>query len=325
MMRSLFTFLFLAVATTCFAQKRETYFLKNDGNLVASIDGADYTRVVTRPNKLGKTYLVADLYKNGKHKLEGAAISVNPLVFDGEVTTYFENGNKKAINKYNNGFLIGEQQEFFPNGKLYIVENHLSAKEKPFPTNVYIISNYDSLGTALGTNGDGNFKRYDAGFKLIVEEGSVKGGKPDGEWKLVQGDLKFLEVYSNGKLVSGKSTNKNGEVKTYTEVATLPSYPGGTDDFLRYLAKNVRYPRSEMGNKFEGKVVVFFEIEKDGSINNIAVTQPLKPAFDAEAVRVVKQSPKWIPATQRGVPIRSHYTATISFSSLGTFNLSGSK
>lgn len=320
-MRSLFTFLFLAVATVCFAQKTETIFLKNDGSIASSVESADYTRVVTPPDKSRKTYLVADIYKSGKRKLEGAAISVNPVIFDGEVTTYFENGNKKAINNYNTGFLIGEQQEFFPNGKLYIVENHLSAKEKPFPTNVYIISNYDSLGTALVTNGEGFFKRYDAGFKLIAEEGSVKGGKPDGEWKLAQGDVNFLEVYSNGKLVSGKSTNKNGEVKTYTEVGTLPSYPGGTDEFLKYLAKNVRYPRSEMGNKFEGKVVVFFEIEKDGSINNIVVTQPLKRAFDAEAVRVVKQSPIWMPATQRGVPARSHYTATISFSSMGTFNL----
>lgn len=321
MMRSLFTFLFLAVATACFAQKQETFFLKNNGSLVSTRDSADVVRLVTPPDKSRKTYLVTDFYKSGKRKLEGAAISVNPLVLDGEVTTYFENGNKKAINKYNNGFLIGEQQEFFPNGKLYIVENHLSAKEKPFPTNVYIINNYDSLGTALVTNGEGNFKRYDAGFKMITEEGSVKGGKPDGEWKLAQGDLKFLEVYSNGKLVSGKSTNKNGEVKTYTEVGTLPSYPGGTDEFLKFLANNIRYPRSEMGNKFEGKVVVFFEIEKDGSITNIAVTQPLKRAFDAEAVRVVKQSPKWTPATQRGVPVLSHYTATISFSSMGTFKL----
>ncbi|GAB2987795.1 hypothetical protein GCM10027049_29890 [Mucilaginibacter puniceus] len=321
-MKPLFTILFVTITVACLAQKRDTYFLKSDGSLVSTLDSADYTRIITPPDKSRKTHLVADLYKSGKRKLEGAAISVNPLILDGEVTTYFENGNKKAINKYNNGFLIGEQQEFFPNGKLYIVENHLSVKEKPFPTNIYIISNYDSLGTALVTNGEGNFKRYDAGFKLIAEEGSVKGGKPDGEWKLTQDDLNFLEVYSNGKLVSGKSTNKNGEVKIYTEVGTLPSYPGGTGEFLKYLSKNVRYPRSEMGNKFSGKVVVFFEVEKDGSITNIAVTQSLKPAFDAEAIGVVKQVPnKWIPATQRGVPVRSHYTATISFSSMGTFNL----
>ena len=320
-MRSLFTFLFLAVATACFAQKQETYFLKNDGSVVSSIDNADYTRTVTLPEKKRNTYLVADSYKSGKRKLEGAAMSVNPLILDGEVTTYFENGNKKTINKYVTGFLIGEQQEFFPNGKLYIVENHLSAKEKPFPTNVYIINNYDSLGTALVANGEGKFKRYDAGFKMIVEEGSVKGGKPDGEWKLAQGDLRFMEVYSNGKLVSGKSTNKTGEVKTYTELATLPSYPGGTNEFLKYLANNIRYPRSERENKFSGKVIVLFEIEKDGSIINIGVTQPLKSAYNAEAIRVVIQSPNWVPATLRGVPVHSHYTATISFSSMGTFNL----
>lgn len=314
MMRSLFTFLFLAVATACFAQKQETFFLKNNGSLVSTRDSADVVRLVTPPDKSRKTYLVTDFYKSGKRKLEGAAISVNPLVLDGEVTTYFENGNKKAINKYNNGFLIGEQQEFFPNGKLYIVENHLSAKEKPFPTNVYIINNYDSLGTALVTNGEGNFKRYDAGFKLIAEEGSVKGGKPDGEWKLAQGDLKFLEVYSNGKLVSGKSTNKNGEVKTYTEVGTLPSYPGGTSEFLRYLASNARYPYKEAQKGTNGKIIVLFDIEPDGSITNAAVIQPLTPTLDTEVVKVVNQTPlKWIPATLRGVAIRSPYTATINY------------
>ena len=321
-MKPLFTFLFLAVATICFAQKPETFFLKNNGNLVSTIDSADYIRVVTPPDRARKTYLVTDFYKSGKRKLEGAAISVNPLVFDGEVTSSFESGTKKTVNKYKNGLLIGEQQEFFPNGKLYIVENHLTTQQKPFPTNIYIISNYDSLGKTLVENGNGYFKRYSTDFKLIAEEGSVKGGQPDGEWKLIQGDLSFSEVYNNGKLISGKSVNKNGEVKSYMEVGTLPSYPGGTNEFLKFLANNINYPRSERReNKFAGKVVVFFELEKDGSITNIAVTQPLKPAFDAEAIRVVKQSPKWIPATQRGVPVRSHYTATISFSNLGTFNL----
>lgn len=313
-MRSLFTFLFLAVATACFAQKQETYFLKNDGSIVSSIDVADYTRVITHPDKSWKPYAVAEFYKNGKRKLEGGAINVSPLIFDGEVTTYFENGNKKTINKYVTGLLIGEQQEFFPNGKLYIVENHLSAKEKPYPTNVYIISNYDSLGTALVTNGEGNFKRYDAGFKHIVEEGSVKGGKPDGEWKLVQGDLSFLEVYSNGKLVSGKSTNKTGEVKTYTELATLPSYPGGTSEFLKYLANNTKYPYKEANKGTNGKITVLFNIEPDGSIANAGVIQPLTPTLNAEAVRVVNQTPlKWIPATLRGAAVRSPYTATINY------------
>lgn len=320
-MRSLFTFLFLAVATACFAQKQETYFLKNDGSIVASIDNADYTRVVTLPEKKSKAYLVTDNYKSGKRKLEGAAISINPLIFDGEVTSYFESGAKKAVNKYNGGSLIGEQQEFFPNGKLYIAENHLSAKEKPFPTNVYIISNYDSLGTALVTNGEGKFKRYDANFKQIAEEGNVKGGKPDGEWKLIQGDLTFLEVYSNGKLVSGKSTNKSGEVKTYTEVGTLPSYPGGTEEYLKFLAKNIRYPYNEGRKITKGKVIALFMVEKDGSITNTTVIQSLTPGLDAEAIRVINQMPnKWIPATLRGVPVRTHYTATINFSNLGNFN-----
>lgn len=322
-MRPLFTFLFLAVATTCFAQKRETSFLRNNGTLVSTLDSADYIRVVTPPDRATKTYLVTYLYKSGKPKLEGAAISVNPLVFDGEVTSYFESGTKKAINKYRHGSLIGEQQEFFPNGKLYIVENHLSTQQKPIPTNIYIISNYDSLGTALVTNGDGHLKRYDADFKLIAEEGSVKGGQPDGEWKLVQGDLSFLEVYSNGKLVSGKSTNKNGEVKTYAEVGTLPSFPGGTNEFLKYISSHVKYPYNEAKKGTKGKIIVLFFIETDGSITNATVIQSLSPTLDAEAVKLINQVPnKWIPATLRGVATRSSYTATINYAGqMGTLNL----
>lgn len=322
-MKPLFTFLFLAVATACFAQKKDTYFLRTNGSLVSSIDSADYIRVVTLPEKKSKTYLVTDNYKSGKRKLEGAAISINPLIFDGEVTTYFENGNKKAINKYVNGSLIGEQQEFYPNGKLYIVENHLSTQQKPFPTNIYIISNYDSLGSALVTNGEGKFKRYDPNFKLIAEEGSVKGGQPDGEWKLVQGDLSFLEAYSNGKLVSGKSTNKNGEVKTYTEVGTLPSFPGGTNEFLKYISSHVKYPYNEAKKGTKGKIIVLFFIETNGSITNATVIQSLSPGLDAEAVKLINQVPnKWIPATLRGVAVRSPYTATLNYTGqMGTLNL----
>lgn len=319
-MRSLFTFLFLAVATTCFAQKQETVFLKNNGSLVSTLDSADYTRVVTQPDKSRKTYLVTEFYKSGKRKLEGAAISVNPLILDGEVTSYFESGTKKAINKYKSGLLIGQQLEFFPNGKLYIIENHTPPQLKPFPANISIISNFDSLGTALVTNGDGYFKRYDAGFKLIAEEGSVKGGQRDGEWKLVQDDLNFLDVYNNGKLISGKSTNKKGEIKTYTEVEALPSFPGGTMEFLKYLAKSVRYPPFEGMSKVNGKVVVSFAVEKDGTITDINVIQSVSKAIDAAAVKAIKQMPNWIPAKQRGTIVKANFIVPINFESMGMLN-----
>lgn len=63
-----------------------------------------------------------------------------------------------------------------------------------------------------------------------------------------------------------------------------------------------------------GRVVVSFIVEKDGSLSNIKAMQSVSPDMDAEAIKVVKNSPKWIPGTQFGRPVRANFIVPINFS-----------
>ncbi|MES2276991.1 MAG: TonB family protein [Bacteroidota bacterium] len=103
-----------------------------------------------------------------------------------------------------------------------------------------------------------------------------------------------------------------GEV--YTSVEQSAVFPGGVDAFTRYLGKTIRYPQEAREKKVQGKVLVTFVVEKDGSLSDVRIVHDIGGGLGDEALRVVKQSPKWLPAMQNGVLIRQQYTTPISFS-----------
>ena len=101
--------------------------------------------------------------------------------------------------------------------------------------------------------------------------------------------------------------------KVYEVVEQMPSFPGGTAKLLEYLKENLRYPKELDDTCIQGRVIVGFVVEKDGSISNVKVRKGLHPLLDAEAVRVVSAMPKWIPGRQNGVVLRVKYYIPITF------------
>lgn len=101
--------------------------------------------------------------------------------------------------------------------------------------------------------------------------------------------------------------------KVYEVVDVMPEFPGGETELLKYMARNVKYPAESVKNKEEGRVSLSFIINKDGSISDIKVLKNLTPALDAEAVRVVKNMPKWTPGKVKGKVVRVAYTTPITF------------
>src|SRR5476651_1689642 len=86
------------------------------------------------------------------------------------------------------------------------------------------------------------------------------------------------------------------------------SFPGGMKEFANYLAGNIVYPAGAKAANQQGKVFLTFVVEKDGSLSRIRVLRGVSPDIDAEAVRVIQASPKWLCAQQNGVPVRQQYT-----------------
>ena len=101
--------------------------------------------------------------------------------------------------------------------------------------------------------------------------------------------------------------------EAFDVVEKMPEYPGGIEAFMKFLSENVRYPEAASKAGIQGRVLVNFIVEKDGSISNTHVIQNVNEYLDAEAVRVVGAMPKWTPGMQEGKAVRVKYTVPISF------------
>ena len=103
------------------------------------------------------------------------------------------------------------------------------------------------------------------------------------------------------------------ETKIFTVVEQMPMYPGGDAALMQYLRDNIHYPAVAAENGVQGRVVVGFVVEKDGSITDVNVMRSVDPSLDREAVRVVKGMPHWKPGKQNGSAVRVKYQVPVTF------------
>ena len=91
-------------------------------------------------------------------------------------------------------------------------------------------------------------------------------------------------------------------------------FPGGTEQLIKFLSENIKYPVECEKQGIQGRVVLLIVIDKDGSVTDIKVAKSVHPLLDAEAVRVASSMPHWQPATKDGQPVRIRYSLPITFS-----------
>lgn len=115
-----------------------------------------------------------------------------------------------------------------------------------------------------------------------------------------------------GTTVFAQNANEDTS-KVYEVVDEMPSFTGGQNALMQFLANNVKYPTVAFENGVQGRVLVSFIVERDGSLSNVKVEHSVDPALDKEAVRVVKAMPKWQPGKQKGSAIRVKFTVPIVF------------
>ena len=96
-------------------------------------------------------------------------------------------------------------------------------------------------------------------------------------------------------------------------VEEMPKFPGGLQEAMVFIGKNIKYPVEAQQAKIEGRVIVRFVVGRDGSVSDVEVMRGVSPELDAEAVRVVSMMPKWIPGKQRGKAVAVKYTMPIMF------------
>jgi TonB family protein len=324
-MKFSFTLSLLLTTVTVFAQKQNVTFHKNNGKPVLIRDSADYIRVVSEPDQGSSLYKVNEYYPNGKLKRTAESTTVSPVKPEGTSISYYTNGNKQAVNKYVGGLLKDEQYLYHPNGKLSELRNYAVASTETKFTLINpaytVLEQQDSTGKSMVTNGNGHYITTQNGLMTNVltsvqSEGDIKNGVKEGVWKSTIGkdSINLVETYEKGILVNGVATFANGDISRYDKAEKLPEFKGGMQAFYKFLSKNLRYPAEDQKARIQGRVNVTFVVEKDGSITNVRyVGKSPSETLSAEAVRVLNESPKWIPAVQFGRMVRVQYTVPIVF------------
>ena len=105
-------------------------------------------------------------------------------------------------------------------------------------------------------------------------------------------------------------------IEPYLQVEVMPTFPGGEQELLKYLAENVKYPRLAREAKIQGLVIVRFVVDADGFVGNIEILRGIGAGCDEEALRVVKAMPKWEPGYQNNRAVPVIYNMPIRFALL---------
>lgn len=118
-----------------------------------------------------------------------------------------------------------------------------------------------------------------------------------------------MDIDSNDETYYSKKPND----EIFAAVEHPAEFPGGTYALMKWLSENIRYPKDAQDDDVQGRSMVRFVVEIDGSISNVEIAKRNDPALDAEAIRVVQNIPKWDPGKNGDQPVRSYFTLPINF------------
>lgn len=122
-------------------------------------------------------------------------------------------------------------------------------------------------------------------------------------------------VVATTKKAASKAADEpaDAEPEVFNVVEKMPEFEGGVQNLLQFLKANITYPEEAKKNGTQGRVVVQFVVDKDGSITDANIVKSVSPELDAEALRVVKIMPKWTPGEQKGEKVRVKFTLPVQF------------
>jgi TonB family protein len=315
--KQLLVIVFISITSLVLAQKNNIkdkphpdtigYYMRNDRAVAYNEADAQFVRFVIKADS--GMFKISDYYRNGHLRLV-TKTSIDSANFEhgaqGICYEYYNTGKRKSIKIYNKGQIIGDAVTYYPNGGLNTIENY-SAQ------GIYLKQYLDTAGNTLADNGKGKWlKINDEKFDGYMEC-PVVNGKEEGEWKRHVADSVYTIIYKQGEIISGKEFLKIKDL-VFEKVEEVPSFPGGEAGFNKFIGRNTRYPAIARENNIQGRVIVSFVVEKDGSLVDVKVLRGIGGGCDEEAVRVISLSPKWKPGLINGKPVRVQYSTPIAFS-----------
>ena len=173
-----------------------------------------------------------------------------------------------------------------------------SQEEAGETPNGKVADNNETRSDGKPTNGNNNDRQLSP---------SQASSRPN---KTTQNGQNAPEPVRSETLYKPQPVNRNS---VYDVVEQMPSFPGGISGLKTYLNQNTRYPAVAQENCVQGRVVVSFVVGKDGHISDVTVLRSVDPSLDKEAIRVVRNMPRWTPGKQGGEPVKVRYNMPVSF------------
>lgn len=276
-------------------------------------------------------------------------IWINAFAQKSDTTKLYTDASMKAVDakdatfkfsyykKAPNQFIL---EMFDKNNNILKSESYLDSliqiKQGPFIE--YIAENPSVKGSYLNNQFHGDFSYYNKGILKRTAKfennllngamteyfangqpeltGQFSNGKKIGEWKgyLVSGRHFKTQNFDNDKLVDEFYYDENGKKFKKEEYERVPQFYGGTVAFSNFISQNLKYPKEAIKNRTQGKVIVSFVIDFDGSVINVKISRGVDMFLDDEAKRIIELSPKWMPGLQNGKPVKVAYSVPITFS-----------
>jgi len=307
-----FSLLFLLVPKLCISQTStidRKIYLDSTWNETTS-ENYKYYRIIKDFYSNKDLYVIKDYYKSGVLQMEGTSKTKDANSKEGEFVFYYENGNKKAVTNYIKSRPNGKSSEWYENGTKKL-EGEYIEDEKTFVGELKVFQywNSENIQTVLDGNGD-----LEEISEFFFASGKIKNGFKDGKWEGYDKKIgyTFSENYENQKLFSGVSTDSNKVSRTYKMVEVRPEPKKGMMDFYKHVGKNFRTPEIK---GLQGKIIIGFIIDKNGSIIEPKILKSVGYGTDEEAIRVLLDYPDWNPGEQRGRKVRCTYSLPISIQS----------
>ncbi len=129
--------------------------------------------------------------------------------------------------------------------------------------------------------------------------------------KSEQDQTEFIDITEIPNVIV--APDEPDEEVLFQVVEKMPEFPGGNAALNAYLKKNIKYPQICRENNIQGRVLIQFIVNKDGSIVEPEVMKSVNPYLDNEAIRVISTMPKWTPGEQRGKTVRVKFTVPVNF------------
>ena len=126
-------------------------------------------------------------------------------------------------------------------------------------------------------------------------------------------DVDKFKAVQEQVIVKEPEPEKPKEEQIFQAVEQQAEFPGGQAALMKWLGNNIRYPEAAQQNDIQGRVIVKFVVEKDGSIGHAEIVRGVDRDLDKEALRVVNKMPKWQPGKNNGVAVRSYFTLPVTF------------